>query len=1230
MDKITRHHYQNIADDKTVKHDDGELSTVFTTIVEVNGKQALLPLVWDGQIDDAHVDRAINEGVYELFDTVEEAEAFDREIHKQMKSDTTPEQARSILKDAGFNDGGGFFSDYNAKSEMPKKDDYWFDANYVKDASQTYAKNRRIEEGTNRDEIDNKYDAMRHIGGTMGLMAEYPEIVADAMLYGNEGTSLLSPNRDKSLNMDLHNNEVGRKLFEQIPEEQLKDMDMEDFMQIAENHLNAVADAELSGAIDDIPVDLRPVYYWKEPTVAKYSEGGSVDDDPLMVSDAGIEEGDSEVFKDALTFAAEMAPGTGEVLSAKDAYDSYQEGDYLGAALGAVGAIPGVGIVGRAAKKGAKTAARASDEIMELARGMLDEAVEAKVPNKTVKAYKLFKAKATKPDEYFPLFVRANESVPVGEWTPAKMGKLLEDGSVDSEIGALAFRPGWHAGDYASATHIGGKATGKGGDVDYRKADQIWAEVEMGDDVDWQKVADDRARIKADGEPDASTAHITDQIPEGGFYRYKTNPNMQGNWMIGGEMKVNRVMTPDEVKRIGEETGQPDLPLLPDLIEQKGLSFDDLSGVAKQELKSYYPEVFKKLAPPELQPKKTAKPKWFQASEEPKELYHGGLLSEEDYSMSCGMMGPDYEDVKVGVDPVSGNPVPPGSNEENVRDDIPAVLSDGEYVVPADVVRYHGLKTFMDLRAEAKSGLMSMMDEGQIKSLQEEDEDEAEYGPDDQYGNMEEYAEDMEEDSGESGVDDGGDGVDDAEPRTTPEGNEVSDADIEGYDVEVEAMDAEEEASEEDAYPTSPGQFSFGDERVLVLMASDGGLALNEGATVTKLIRKAVRDPKTGKLKIIFMNPLTGATVSAQDAMGGNYQIIDQGTNMPDTVSAEKKEEEEEDTTAGDIVESARDTGGESDGPAEPSAPVDRSLENNYGYTDPKTGALISAVLPGPLGLLAGYGMAANNTSAVNAARADLGLDPLDTTLGINRDAVKGNVATDYNIGPYAADVTMQGTYTGKQSPFESLLSSVGLTNAPTTSPTSSTLTPAEIQEKRAAGLTQDPTTGQWGYSAEGEARGLATYTNQTSGLDASNVVDGYNPYTSTADNYGMSLASERGREEATNITNENMDVFDANDDGKLDANEMRDYQEFTSSEGPARGVTQEDIDAQGAAAAGYDYSGNNDNNTNDTNTDNNSDPSSGMSDEDAESAAAAGSFGGFNKGGLAYKPRQKVATLKR
>ena len=61
------------------------------------------------------------------------------------------------------------------------------------------------------------------------------------------------------------------------------------------------------------------------------------------------------------------------------------------------------------------------------------------------------------------------------------------------------------------------------------------------------------------------------------------------------------------------------------------------------------------------------------------------------------------------IDPVSGNDVPVGSTQEEVRDDIPAQLSEGEFVFPADVVRYIGLEKLMQMRQEAKMGL-SMMD----------------------------------------------------------------------------------------------------------------------------------------------------------------------------------------------------------------------------------------------------------------------------------------------------------------------------------------------------------------------------------------------------------------------------------------------------------------------------------------------------------------------------------------
>jgi hypothetical protein len=60
------------------------------------------------------------------------------------------------------------------------------------------------------------------------------------------------------------------------------------------------------------------------------------------------------------------------------------------------------------------------------------------------------------------------------------------------------------------------------------------------------------------------------------------------------------------------------------------------------------------------------------------------------------------------IDPVSGNKVPVGGTKKGVRDDIPVNLSEGEFVMPEDATRYHGLKTMMKLRQEAKMGLKQM------------------------------------------------------------------------------------------------------------------------------------------------------------------------------------------------------------------------------------------------------------------------------------------------------------------------------------------------------------------------------------------------------------------------------------------------------------------------------------------------------------------------------------------
>ena len=222
---------------------------------------------------------------------------------------------------------------------------------------------------------------------------------------------------------------------------------------------------------------------------------------------------------------------------------------------------------------------------------------EKPAPKKTVTAYKLFRVYAKKPGQLFPLFVDPNTPVPVGVWLDADEGEAAgttKTGKpqVKSKLGPLAYRPGWHAGDVPIATHIGGEPavrfddeSGKNKQLPtIRKGDEVWAEVEMAADVDWQTEANRRAipyktnnpdtgAVK--GQPNPGTAAITDGIPLDGFYRYKTNPNMKGNWLIGGSIKVTRILSDAEVEAINKAAGVADLPRK-EPFDAKKYGFDDV------------------------------------------------------------------------------------------------------------------------------------------------------------------------------------------------------------------------------------------------------------------------------------------------------------------------------------------------------------------------------------------------------------------------------------------------------------------------------------------------------------------------------------------------------------------------------------------------------------------------------------------------------------------------------
>ena len=66
------------------------------------------------------------------------------------------------------------------------------------------------------------------------------------------------------------------------------------------------------------------------------------------------------------------------------------------------------------------------------------------------------------------------------------------------------------------------------------------------------------------------------------------------------------------------------------------------------------------------------------------------------------------------------NDPPVGSTPSEVADDIPAMISEGEFVIPADVVRYVGLDKIRAMMQEAKHGLACMEDEGLIVDVDED------------------------------------------------------------------------------------------------------------------------------------------------------------------------------------------------------------------------------------------------------------------------------------------------------------------------------------------------------------------------------------------------------------------------------------------------------------------------------------------------------------------------------
>ena len=186
-------------------------------------------------------------------------------------------------------------------------------------------------------------------------------------------------------------------------------------------------------------------------------------------------------------------------------------------------------------------------------------------PKSTGIGYKVFVQKDGKL--YPPMVANPNgEGTPVGKWLLAdeapiaaysKTGRpQVKSGGKGTQgrSGLLAYRPGWHLGEipYAKQFNRLNPATGI---KELFPKDFVWAEVEYSKDNDYNDEARQNGVSKNGGFNHAlASLH---RMPTDGFYNYRTNPDPTTDpWVITGAMKVNKILTREEVETIVKDAGR--------------------------------------------------------------------------------------------------------------------------------------------------------------------------------------------------------------------------------------------------------------------------------------------------------------------------------------------------------------------------------------------------------------------------------------------------------------------------------------------------------------------------------------------------------------------------------------------------------------------------------------------------------------------------------------------------
>ena len=459
-------------------------------------------------------------------------------------------------------------------------------------------------------------------------------------------------------------------------------------------------------------------------------------------------------FRDAATFVAEMTPIVGDAMAAKEVYDELQKDEpnyYLAGALGGaalIGLIPGVGdIAAKAIKKGAK-------EVFDVAKRVEVDpnAMGSGLGNIKLKPKDLnYGIATTKADLGFPprgaydydLTMQMEDII--DEWAsgdlsntalrkklgtidikidgsikksdnPSTLSIVMPDGKMfDGTPDVPGLPQVLPPAENSARTQIAGTLP------TYKKADTLLTELSgEGKTLDFgaglglskKELGFDTYEPfpKADFTPDFSNPS---DIPSNSYNKV-TNLNVLN--VVPRDVRdtivqdIGRILEPngravittrgrDVMAAKGKAGPEPMSIITSSDTYQKGFTQPELRSYITDTLGDGFAVTNNKLGAAGVTVHKL-----------PTQNFNEGGIAMDDQTVRAFALGGLAED----IDPVSGNEVPVGSTPEEVRDDIPAQLSEGEYVVPADVVRFFGVKFFEDIRIKAKQGFAQMESNGRV------------------------------------------------------------------------------------------------------------------------------------------------------------------------------------------------------------------------------------------------------------------------------------------------------------------------------------------------------------------------------------------------------------------------------------------------------------------------------------------------------------------------------------